>query len=48
MRTPLLVVDGDDRWPGQSRELFDRLPGAKRLVGAGESHVFDWLDAHLA
>ena len=49
VRTPLLVVeDGDDRWPGQSRELFDRLPGAKRLVSAGESHVFDWLDAHLA
>jgi hypothetical protein len=49
VRTPLLVVDreGDARWPGQSRELFDRLPEAKRLVSAGESHVFDWLDAHL-
>ena len=50
VRTPLLVVDreGDRRWPGQSRALFDRLPGAKRLVGVGESHVFEWLDAHLA
>ncbi|HYH88187.1 MAG TPA: hypothetical protein VEX67_03070 [Solirubrobacteraceae bacterium] len=50
VRTPLLVVDrdGDDRWPGQSRDLFDRLPGAKRLVRARESHVFDWLDAHLS
>ena len=36
VRTPLLVVDeGDDRWPGQARELFDRLPGAKRLVERG-------------
>jgi hypothetical protein len=50
VRTPLLVVEpeGEERWPGQSRELFDRLPGAKRLVGAGETRVFDWLDAYLA
>ena len=50
VRTPLLVVDpeGGGRWPGQSRELFDRLPGAKRLASAGETPVFDWLDAHLA
>jgi len=49
VRTPLLVVDreGDGRWPGQSGQLFDRLPGAKRLVRAGETHVLDWLDAHL-
>ena len=47
VRTPLLVVD-DDRWPGQARELFDRLPGAKRLVRAGETQVLDWLDAHVA
>ena len=47
VRTPLLVVD-DDRRPGQARELFDRLPGAKRLVRAGETHVLDWLDAHVA
>ena len=50
VRTPLLVVDpeGDDCWPGQSRELFDRLPGAKRLVRARENHMFDWLAARLA
>jgi hypothetical protein len=32
--TPLLITDPDDEpfWPGQSRELFDRLPGPKRLV----------------
>ena len=50
VRTPLLVVDGDGdgRWPGQSRELFDRLPGAKRLASAGETRVLDWLDAYVA
>jgi hypothetical protein len=33
--TPLLITDSDDEpfWPGQPRELFDRLPGPKRLVG---------------
>jgi hypothetical protein len=32
--TPLLITDRDDEpfWPGQSRQLFDRLPGPKRLV----------------
>ena len=56
--TPLLVTDpeDEDRWPSQSQQLFDRLPGPKRLVrlsaddGAPalrESRVFDWLDSHL-
>jgi hypothetical protein len=33
--TPLLITDpdGEPFWPGQSRQLFDRLPGPKRLVG---------------
>jgi hypothetical protein len=32
--TPLLITDPDDEqfWPGQSRELHDRLPGPKQLV----------------
>jgi hypothetical protein len=58
VRTPLLVVEreGDDRWPGQSRALYDRLPGPKRIVTLRddddddddrERHLFDWLDAHL-
>lgn len=33
--TPLLITDPDDEpfWPGQSRQLFDRLPGPKRILG---------------
>jgi hypothetical protein len=65
--TPLLITDPEREpfWPGQSRQLFDRLPGPKRLVAlhaahrttaAGislaaaqrDSHIFDWLDAHLS
>jgi hypothetical protein len=65
--TPLLITDPEREpfWPGQSQQLFDRLPGPKRLVGlhaadrtsaAGisraaaqrDSHIFDWLDAHLS
>lgn len=32
--TPLLIADPEDEqfWPGQSRELYDRLPGPKALV----------------
>jgi hypothetical protein len=32
--TPLLITDPEDEqfWPGQSRELYDRLPGAKEIV----------------
>jgi len=32
--TPLLVTDpeGEQFWPGQSRQLYDRLPGPKQLV----------------
>ena len=32
--TPLLITDpdGEPFWPGQSRQLIDRLPGPKRLV----------------
>lgn len=32
--TPLLITDpeGEQFWPGQSRELYDRLPGPKELV----------------
>jgi hypothetical protein len=32
--TPLLITDPEDEqfWPGQSRVLYDRLPGAKELV----------------
>jgi len=32
--TPLLITDPEDEqfWPGQSRELYDRLPGVKQLV----------------
>jgi hypothetical protein len=32
--TPLLITDPEDEqfWPGQARQLFDRLPGAKELV----------------
>ncbi len=33
--TPLLITDPEDEqfWPGQSRQLYDRLPGPKQLVG---------------
>ncbi|HET9006119.1 MAG TPA: dipeptidyl aminopeptidase [Actinomycetes bacterium] len=33
--TPLLVTDpeGEQFWPGQSRRLYDALPGPKQLVG---------------
>ena len=49
VRTPVLVLDpeDDDRWPGQSRELYDRLPGAKRLA-TRRAEMFDWLDAQLS
>jgi hypothetical protein len=32
--TPLLITDPEQEqfWPGQSRELYDRLPGARELV----------------
>jgi hypothetical protein len=32
--TPLLITDPEDEqfWPGQSQQLYDRLPGAKELV----------------
>jgi hypothetical protein len=32
--TPLLITDPEDEqfWPGQSRELYERLPGPKQLV----------------
>jgi hypothetical protein len=32
--TPLLITDPEDEqfWPGQSRQLYDRLPGPKELV----------------
>ena len=32
--TPLLVTDpeGEQFWPGQSRRLYDALPGTKELV----------------
>ena len=34
IRTPLLITDpeGEQFWPGQSRQLYDLLPGAKELV----------------
>lgn len=37
IRTPLLVTDPADEqfFPGQSRELFDALPGEKRLISYG-------------
>ena len=33
--TPLLITDPEDEqfWPGQARELYDRLPGPKQLIG---------------
>jgi hypothetical protein len=32
--TPILITDpdGEQFWPGQSRRLYDALPGPKRLV----------------
>lgn len=32
--TPLLITDPVDErlWPGQSQQLYDRLPGAKELI----------------
>jgi hypothetical protein len=32
--TPLLICEpeGEQFWPGQSQQLFDRLPGPKELV----------------
>ena len=32
--TPLLMTDpeGEQFWPGQSQQLYDRLPGPKQLV----------------
>jgi hypothetical protein len=32
--TPLLITDPEDEglWPGQSQQLYDRLPGAKELI----------------
>jgi Prolyl oligopeptidase family len=34
IRTPMLITDpeGEQFWPGQSQELFDRLPGPKELI----------------
>jgi len=34
IRTPLLITDPQDEqfWPGQSRQLFDLLPGDKEIV----------------
>jgi Prolyl oligopeptidase family len=34
IETPLLITDpeGEQFWPGQSQELYDRLPGPKELV----------------
>jgi hypothetical protein len=34
IRTPLLITDPEDEqfWPGQSRELYERLPGPKEIV----------------
>ena len=32
--TPILITDPEDEqfWPGQSRELYERLPGPKEIV----------------
>jgi hypothetical protein len=51
--TPLLVTDreGERRWPGQSRLLYERLPGPKRLARLApgdDAAVLDWLDGYLA
>ena len=58
IRTPLLILDPADHgaWPGQSRALYDRLPGTRRLLAStGEdgaashdSRIYDWLDGFLA
>ena len=58
IRTPLLILDPADHgaWPGQSRALYDRLPGTRRLLastgddGAAshDSRIYDWLDGFLA
>jgi hypothetical protein len=47
--TPLLVTDreGERRWAGQSRRLYERLPGPKRLA-RDDAAVFEWLDGYLA
>jgi len=49
VRTPLLVVEpeGDDRWPGQARALYERLPGVKRFT-TDRAEMLDWLDAQLS
>jgi hypothetical protein len=46
IRTPILVTGAQDErfWPGQSQQLYDRLPGPKRLLrlgGSGSSGVYD-------
>jgi hypothetical protein len=60
--TPLLITaaTGDQYWPGQADELFERVRGSKQLVTFDGSHgeplagrrretrIFDWLDGHLA
>ena len=56
--TPLLLTEpgGEPLWPGQSRQLYDRLTGPRELLRfAGddgpalrEARIFDWLDGHLA
>ena len=46
--TPLLVCESDDalRWPGQARELHDRLPGPSSLGRFDDALA--WLGEHLA
>ena len=48
--TPLLITDpGTERfWDGQSRELYERLPGVGELMPPGaDERIFDWLEPHL-
>ncbi len=44
IRTPLLVTDpeGEQFWPGQSRELYDALTGEKQLLTFAERDGANW------
>jgi hypothetical protein len=46
--TPLLITEDDDRWPGQARELVERVAAPATLAPARrEAVIFDWLASQL-
>ena len=48
VRTPLLVVEATTAGPASRASCSTACPGRSGWSRARETHVFDWLDAHLA